>query len=292
MASRKRSSPKRREIASRFKFSVNLNWVKSKAMIVAVGWSISFAVMALALGMGVPVLSREAAARKSDAPFQVYFSSRPVWMSEADLAPLAEVVAKQLNGSPMDRDGLTESREALMRTGWFSEIIQVKRSGMNEVYVDGVWTTPFAVVREQGYDHLIDTDGKLLPRCYREGTAPSSLIRIENASFACPAAYGNEWAGKDMRGAVALARLINDHAWRGQIASIDLDRTKDDGCLRLKTNRGCTIKWGRCPGNESAAEVPARQKIEYLQWLFDHYGQIDAGCEDELNLLCDYVGMR
>ena len=261
-------------------------------MIVAVGWSVSFAVMALALGMGVPVLSREAAARKSDAPFQVYFSSRPVWMSEADLAPLAEVVAKQLNGSPMDRDGLTESREALMRTGWFSEIIQVKRSGMNEVYVDGVWTTPFAVVRDKGYDHLIDTDGKLLPRCYREGTAPSSLIRIENASFACPAAYGNEWAGKDMRGAVALARLINDHAWRGQIACIDLDRTKDDGCLRLKTNRGCTIKWGRCPGNESAAEVPARQKIEYLQWLFDHYGRIDAGCEDELNLLCDYVGMR
>ena len=292
MASRKRSSPKRREIASRFKFSGNLNWVKSKAMIVAVGWSISFAVMALALGMGVPVLSREAAARKSDAPFQVYFSSRPVWMSEADLAPLAEVGAKQLNGSPMDRDGLTESREALMRTGWFSEIIQVKRSGMNEVYVDGVWTTPFAVVREEGYDHLIDTDGKLLPRCYREGTSPSSLIRIENASFACPAAYGNEWAGKDMRGAVALARLINDHAWRGQIACIDLDRTKDDGCLRLKTNRGCTIKWGRCPGNESAAEVPARQKIEYLQWLFDHYGRIDAGCEDELNLLCDYVGMR
>ena len=292
MASRKRSSPKRREIASRFKFSVNLHWVKSKAMIVAVGWSVSFAVMALALGMGVPVLSREAAARKSDAPFQVYFSSRPVWMSEADLAPLAEVVAKQLNGSPMDRDGLTESREALMRTGWFSEIIQVKRSGMNEVYVDGVWTTPFAVVRDEGYDHLIDTDGKLLPRCYREGTAPSSLIRIENASFACPAAYGNEWAGKDMRGAVALARLINDHAWRGQIACIDLDRTKDDGCLRLKTNRGCTIKWGRCPGNESAAEVPARQKIEYLQWLFDHYGRIDAGCEDELNLLCDYVGMR
>ncbi len=292
MASRKRSSPKRREIASRFKFSGNLNWVKSKAMIVAVGWSVSFAVMALALGMGVPVLSREAATRKSDAPFQVYFSSRPVWMSEADLAPLAEVVTKQLNGSPMDRDGLSESREALMRTGWFSEIIQVKRSGMNEVYVDGVWTTPFAVVRDKGYDHLIDTDGKLLPRCYREGTAPSSLIRIENASFACPAAYGNEWAGKDMRGAVALARLMNDHAWRGQIACIDLDRTKDDGCLRLKTNRGCTIKWGRCPGNESAAEVPARQKIEYLQWLFDHYGRIDAGCEDELNLLCDYVGMR
>ena len=261
-------------------------------MIVGVGWAASFAVMALALGMGVPILTREAAARKTDAPFQVVFSSRPAWMSEADLTPLAEVVAERLNGSPMDRDGLTEARRSLMSTGWFNEITQVKRSGMSEVYIEGVWTTPFAVVREGDYDHLIDVDGKLLPRCYRAGTAPSSMIRIENASFARPATFGADWAGKDMRGAVALARLIDDHAWRGQIACIDLKRTKDDGCLRLKTNRGCTIKWGRCPGNESAAEVPARQKIEYLQWLFEHYGRIDAGCEDELNLLSDYVGIR
>ena len=292
MASRKRSSPKRASTASGFKFSLNLHWLKSKPVIVAVGWTASFALMALALGMGVPILSREAASRKSDLPFQVVFSSRPAWMSEADLNPLADVVADKLNGSPMDRDGLTESRRALMNTGWFSEIKQVKRSGMNEVYVDGIWTTPFAVVREAGYDHLIDVDGKLLPRCYRAGTAPSSMIRIENASFARPATFGADWAGKDMRGAVALARMIDDHAWRGQIACIDLEHTKDDGCLRMKTNRGCTIKWGRSPGSESAAEVPARQKIEYLQWLFDHYGRIDAGCDDELNLLSDYVGMR
>ncbi|MCE9618792.1 MAG: hypothetical protein K8R92_02660 [Planctomycetes bacterium] len=292
MASRKRSSPKRRAAASRPKFSLNLHWIKSKPFLVAAGWCASFAVMALSLGMGVPILKREAAARRNDAPFLVVFSSRPAWMSETDLTPLADVVAERLNGSPMDRDGLSEAREALMHTGWFSEITQVKRSGMSEVYVEGVWTTPFAVVREGGYDHLIDVDGKLLPRCYRPNTAPSSLIRIENASFARPAAFGDEWAGKDMRGAVALARLIDDHAWRGQIACIDLDRTKDDGCLRMKTNRGCTIKWGRSPGNEGAAEVPARQKIEYLQWLYDHYGRIDAGCDDELNLLSDYVGIR
>jgi hypothetical protein len=58
----------------------------------------------------------------------------------------------------MDRAGLTEARDALMQTGWFSEIKQVKRSGMSEVSVDGVWTIPFAVVREGGYDHLIDID--------------------------------------------------------------------------------------------------------------------------------------
>ena len=292
MASRKRSSPSRRTVAAGFKFSFNLHWLKSKPMLVAVGWTTSFALMALALGMGVPILQREAAARKSDVAFQVEFSSRPAWMSEADLTPLADVVAERLNGSPMDRAGLTEARDALMQTGWFSEIKQVKRSGMSEVSVDAVWTIPFAVVREGGYDHLIDIDGKILPRCYRAGTAPTSMIRIENASFGRPASFGDEWAGKDMRGAVALARLIDDHPWRAQIACIDLDRTKEDACLRIKTNRGCTIKWGRAPGSESAAEVPSRQKIEYLQWLFDHYGRIDAGCDDEMNLLSDYVGIR
>ncbi len=292
MASRKRSSPSRRTVASGFKFSFNLHWLKSKPMLVVVGWTTSFALMALALGMGVPILQREAAARKSDVAFQVEFSSRPAWMSEADLTPLANVVAERLNGSPMDRAGLAEARDVLMQTGWFSEIKQVKRSGMSEVSVDGVWTIPFAVVREDGYDHLIDIDGKILPRCYRAGTAPTSMIRIEHASFGRPASFGDAWAGKDMRGAVALARLIDDHPWRAQIACIDLDRTKEDACLRIKTNRGCIIKWGRAPGSESAAEVPSRQKIEYLQWLFDHYGRIDAGCDDEMNLLSDYVGIR
>ncbi len=292
MASRKRSSPSRRTVASGLKLSFNLHWLKSKPLLVAVGWTISFAVMALALGMGVPILQREAAARKSDVAFQVAFSSLPIWMSEADLTPLADVVAERLNGSPMDRAGLAEARDALMQTGWFSEIKQVKRSGMSEVSVDAVWTIPFAVVREDGYDHLIDIDGKILPRCYRAGTAPTSMIRIEHASFGRPASFGDAWAGKDMRGAVALARLIDDHPWRAQIACIDLDRTKEDACLRIKTNRGCIIKWGRAPGSESAAEVPSRQKIEYLQWLFDHYGRIDAGCDDEMNLLSDYVGIR
>jgi hypothetical protein len=292
MPPRKRSSPKRRPAASGSRFAIDFSWARSKPLLSAAGWTAALGVMALSLGMGVPLLKREAATRRNDAPFQVVFSSRPVWMSEADLTPLADVVAERLNGSPMDRDGLAAARDALMHTGWFTEITQVKRIGMSEVFVEGSWTTPFAVVREGGYDHLIDADGKLLPRCYRPNTAPSSLIRIENASFARPAAFGDEWAGKDMRGAVALARLLDDHPWRSQIACIDLARTKDDGCLRLKTSRGCTIKWGRSPGSEGAAEVPARQKVDYLQWLYDHYGRIDAGCEDELSLLSDYVGIR
>jgi hypothetical protein len=91
---------------------------------------------------------------------------------------------------------------------------------------------------------------------------------------------------------MALARLIDERPWRSQVAWIELGETAKDGCLRMKTSRGCTVKWGRAPGREGAAEVPARQKLEYLGWLNDHYGRIDAGCEDQLDLLSDYATVR
>ena len=117
-------------------------------------------------------------------------------------------------------------------------------------------------------------------------------MRIEGMSQQRPIAYGTPWPGEDMSSAMALARLIDERPWRGQVAWIDLAETAKDGCLRMKTSRGCTVKWGRAPGREGAAEVPARQKLEYLGWLCDHYGRIDAGCEDQLDLLSDYATVR
>lgn len=192
----------------------------------------------------------------------------------------------------MDRTGLSAARDALASTGWFEEIRQVRRTGGNEVIVDGEWTVPFAVVREGGYDHLVDLQGRLLPRCYRPGTAPRSLIRIEGAAQPRPTTYGTRWTGEDLFAAMAVARLIDQRPWRGQVACIDLSGLPQDGCVRLKTARGCTVKWGRAPGREGATEVPARQKLDYLGWMHEHYGRIDAGCEDQLDLLTDYVGVR
>jgi hypothetical protein len=222
----------------------------------------------------------------------VRFVHRPAWMSDAELEPLAELVADPLRGSPLQRGNLAAAREALLRSGWFEEVRQVRRTGGDEVEVDGVWTTPFAVVREGGYDHLIDLHGRLLPRCYRPGTTPRSLIRIESASQPRPAEYGTPWPGDDVQAALAVARLVDSRPWRPQVAWIDLSEVPKDGCIRLRTSRACAIRWGRAPGREGASEVPARQKLEYLDWLHQHYGRIDAGCEEQLDLLSDYVGVR
>lgn len=271
--------------------SLSERWSTLRPLLAGAGWTCAIAAMALALGMGVPALRAEASRTVTSEPLAVHFENRPPWMTDAEISPLADLVAEQLGGSAMDRTGLAAAKDALASTGWFEEIRQVRRTGGNEVIVEGEWTIPFAVVREGGYDHLVDTQGRLLPRCYRPGTAPRSLIRMEGVSHARPATYGSRWEGEDLFAGMAVARLIDQRPWRSQIAWIDLSGMAEDGCVRLKTPRGCTVTWGRLPGREGAAEVPARQKLDYLGWLHEHYGRIDAA-GDQLDLRTDCVAVR
>jgi hypothetical protein len=283
---------KRRSKSSRAGKPLSERWAQLRPALVAGAWATTLIGAALALGMGVPMLRADALARRPEGPLSVTFSERPVWMTDGEIGPIADLVAEQLKGSPMDRTGLERAREALASTGWFEEIRQIRRSGSGQITVEGEWAVPFAVVREGGYDHLIDARGRLLPRCYRPGTAPRGLLHIEGAHQARPQAYGTPWPGDDMSAALSLARCIADSPWRSQIAWIDISDTPQDACLRMKTTRGCTVKWGRAPGREGAAEVPAKQKLEYLGWLHDHSGRIDAACDDQLDLLTDYVTAR
>ncbi len=272
--------------------SLSERWNTLRPALVAGAWATTLIGSALALGMGVPALRHQAMSNRVDGTLGVVFNDQPSWMTDAELMPLATEAAKHVTGSPMDRAGLAQAREALMATGWFEEVHQVRRSGTSELTVDADWVTPFAVVRDDGYDYLVDLNGRLLPRCYRPGTAPRGFIRIEGAVQPRPKTYGTRWGGDDVKAALAVARLIEDRPWRSQVAWIDLSETARDGCIRLKTSRDVTLRWGRAPGQEGAAEVPARQKLDYLGWLFDHQGRIDAGCEQQLDLMNDYVGVR
>jgi hypothetical protein len=272
--------------------SLSERWNAIRPTLVAGAWAFTLIGSALALGMGVPALRNRAMASRPEGPLQVVFADRPDWMTEDMLVPLANVVAEQVTGSAMERGGLASAREALQSTGWFEEVRQVRRTGNDEVTVSGQWAVPFAVVREEGYDHLVDLQGRLLPRCYSPGTAPRSLVRIEGAGKARPRTYGARWPGDDMSAALAVARLIEDRPWCGQIAWIDIGDMSKDGCLRLKTTRGLTVKWGRAPGHEGAAEVPAKQKLAGLDALHRQYGRIDGGSEEELSLLTDCVTVR
>ena len=62
--------------------------------------------------------------------------------------------------------------------------------------------------------------------------------------------------------------------------------------MRLRTDTGCEIVWGRAPGTETASEVPAVQKLAVLQYAFDHAGRIDAGAAHAIDLRGDFTVAR
>ena len=80
-----------------------------------------------------------------------------------------------------------------------------------------------------------------------------------------------------MQAGIELLSVIHTMPWFEQVRSIDVGRFATSDLLCLRTNV-CTIIWGRRPGDPTVQEVPVEQKIEYLDYLHNQYGSIDAPC--------------
>jgi len=257
----------------------------------AFAWTTALLGAAVGAAIAVPSLVARADAARSSNGIAVQFVGAPSWMSPQDLAPLEELVREELSGSPFDHDGLRVAADGIRASGWFDSISQVRRASLSTVEVIASWVEPTALVHDSAGDHLIDSRGRLLPRSYLPSSAPS-FPRIVGAHAARPPVPGQRYSGGEIEAALALLQAIDNRPFRTQISAVDLSRYRSDGSIVLITGRDARIRWGRAPGEGSAAEVPTHQKLAYLQFLYDHYGRIDALGDGELDLTGDYVGSR
>ncbi len=248
------------------------------------------AVATLIFGWSLPTLRTKALATQGQR-IEVSFVESPPWMTPADLAPLQELVAREAGTSAYDRAGLERALGALMSTGWFDSVGQVRRVGLNALEVEATFAHPTAVVADGDGDHLLDSQCRLLPRTYSAGTAPH-LPRIVGATQKRPPRAGLLWTGADLFAGVELALLVGEQRWRNQIAGVDVSAFSTDHTLTLLTSGGCRAKWGRAPGKEASAEVPAEQKLRYLDLLHAQYGRIDGAGPRAIDLSVDYVASQ
>ncbi|MBU3729305.1 MAG: hypothetical protein FGM37_08690 [Phycisphaerales bacterium] len=255
------------------------------------GWACAVGAAAWAYAWWVPSLRHSAAAAIRDGRIEVMFTDAPRWMTAADIAPLQELVLREAGRGAYFQVGCAQARTALRETGWFTDVRQVTRTGSGDIVIDAEFAVPFALVVDGAGEHLVDVDGRLLPRSYVHGTSPA-FPRIVGASVPRPSRPGQPWTGADVVAGMGLARLVETQRWRGQIVGIDVSAFKDRHAMDLLTDNGCRIVWGRAPGDEASAEVPAAQKLKYLAYLHDSSGRVDAGCASQLDLSVDYVGSR
>ncbi len=266
-------------------------WNRILTYVTLTGWVFGIGGIIVAAAVLVPRLVQRTASAQPSAPIRVVLTNEPSWLPKEDRRALELGVLKSLTGGPLDRDGLQRAREFAERCGWYQDVRQVRRPNLDEVVVEGIWAKPFALVSDAHGEHLVDTQARILPRTYATGQGPA-LLRIQGVSQPRPAQIGAVWTGADVNAALEMAALMNERAWKTQVAAIDVGTFAQDGVVRLRTESGCTLIWGRAPGQERAAEVPAHQKLAALEYLYDHYKRIDAGCEQTLDLRSDVVGAR
>lgn len=255
------------------------------------GWVFGLGGLVACAAVFVPRLVERTANAQPMEPVRVVFAGEPSWLPKADRRTLEVGVLKCLSGGPFDQEGLRSARDVAQRSGWYDQVTQVRRSDLSEVVVEGVWAVPFALVADASGEHLVDTKGRLLPRTYAAGQGPA-LLRISGVTGARPTECGAPWTGSDLQAALEMAALMGQKPWSNQIAAIDVGTYAQDGIVRLRTERGCELIWGRSPGSEGAAEVPALQKLAALQYLYDRLGRLDAGREQTLDLRSDVVRAR
>ncbi len=264
-------------------------WPVWRRLLRAAVWPAAAGAAVAAWAFGVPRLEAYASAHQGAGALEVRFLQVPPWAQGELESALVAVAAREVDRDPLRREGLVAARQALLATGWFEEIRQVRRTSPSLVEVDGRLAVPSAVVRDgAGGDHLIDTRGCLLPRSYAEGGA-GVFVAITGARLGRPGRFGEPWPGDDVAAAIQVLRLIQDRQWRKQIAEIDVSRFLGESSLALRTDRGCVIRWGRAPGAEGGAEVPAERKLEYLDYHYEQYGHVDRGFLRELDVTGDVV---
>jgi hypothetical protein len=240
---------------------------------------------------GVPWLEQHVTAAAEPDALQIEFVDLPAWVDGDLLAKLELDVLRNIAADPLDQAGLVVARQALLNSGWFESVAQVRRVRNDLIQVRGTFVRPFAVIRDEDGDHLVDLHGRLLPLTYPREQSDASgrpTVRhfvISGVHFERPLRAGMQWEGEDVTAALRLLRLIEDKPGLEQIDAIDTSRFFREGALLIRTDAGATMIWGSAPGDEAPGEITAARKISYLDEAYREYDRIDLGYAGEWEFL-------
>lgn len=300
------SSSKRRllpKLSLSFAWAQSIRWPFVKRGAIVAVWLIGGGAVAASWIMGVPKLEAFASARHGVPPHEVVvrFKHPPQWIKGSLADHLLRTASIQISGDPLKRDDLVTMRQALVDTGWFDSIDQVRRTAPDMIEIEAQFVRPYTIIRDAAGHHLVDSSGKLLPKSYRRNddlpvmhdartgqTLP--MIAISGGHFKRPA-IGTVWEGADIAAGLKLMHVIDQQPWRHQIAEIDVSSVVRDGLIRLRTMSSSVILWGSAPGEEAALELPAEGKLQRLALLYQNHGRIDGGRTGELDITCEKVAV-
>ncbi|MEE8450424.1 MAG: hypothetical protein V3R99_00875 [Thermoguttaceae bacterium] len=198
--------------------------------------------------------------------------------------------------SIMDDDLTERIANAFKLHPWVAKVPRVTKHHPARVRVELIYRRPVCMVEVPGGHVLVDGRMKAVPGgCYpvdargvvlptRDFLLPSGDISqaaagryplLINVDTLPMGTVGESWGDARVVGGAEIATVFGD-AWKQlRLAAIIASGTSADvPAYALLTSRGAKIDWGRAPGNATAAELPAADKVVRLQDYFNRYGTL------------------
>ncbi|MGQ0628940.1 MAG: hypothetical protein ACT4PL_12680 [Phycisphaerales bacterium] len=224
-----------------------------------------------------PPLARKSTTNKDKATGPEAANTGPLtWVDVGTQRDLTELATRMISASPFDKSSLSQTAAALEGTGWFKRVDSIRREAGGIVRIRGSWRVPGAVVRVQGIDHLVSTEGERLPVDYTLGR--SGLRHIVNPAFP-PPEPGARWIGGDVQAALSLLASLRDSPAFGQVAGVDTAGYGKSKQLVIVSDKGNRVVWGSAPSEFNPNEPDSATKLRFLSLLVnspDFGHRIDA----------------
>ncbi len=248
---------------------------------IVLSWVLAITGLIALTAMSVPKLR---SAQISAADIAVSFENPPVWIHDSVLRELEGVARTCLAKTIVGREGLIDTSSALLATGWFTNVSQVRWIDENKATVSATFLVPYARIQDRSGVLYVDVQGRRLPKRQGVTVKPNyHFITLVETSYERPQRPGLQWNGEDVHAGIQLLNLIYDQSWATQIKNINLSRWPNKTLL-LETDKASTFIWGSTPQNERPLEALANQKIERLNHINAKHGRIDQGISAQFDL--------
>ncbi len=192
--------------------------------------------------------------------------------------------------NPYDRDALCAIQAMLVASRWMedstlrvtrdltSAVVNGQTKRIDRITIHGEFRHPFALIRRDDSDYVVDGSGTRLPVEYAAHQV-DALPAIINASGPVPK-IGEMWRGGDITDGLLLIRYLRaqNREWFKQVRGIDVQnsdgRDRNRAHLAILTDRGYRIAWGRAVGQEAGIEHPASHKVQALDAYYLTRGKV------------------
>ena len=256
-----------------------------------------------AIPYGVFALERYAADRSpyrdvEAYPTRVEWVDLPGWLADERYATVLGEIQRDID-LESDADAQWDElcswvHHRAEASAWVARVQRVSKLADNTVRVQADFRKPMTYVFLGSNAYLVDREGVQLWPALPQRDVDPRWLPITGTRHSAPG-IGRQWQGVDRAAGLALVRVLNEAAVRGQMPHLNQLRSvnvadyrhESTGVLRLETvHPDVEIVWGKAPGREYDTEAGAEQKIERLRELLasdgPRSGRYDLRPADEI----------